>query len=514
MASDAPLAADEPRFVADDTAVPKDPFIRRAIVPVALALLTVTVVYALVYVTVVKALVYDHWWYGEHDVSDIVIYQDHAKVMLQGLLPYRDFELEYPPLAPALFALPGHADDYAAYTHWFNAWMYVFSLLTAVVTALVGVAIWPRGRRAWLVAVAAGLAMAAVGTIVENRFDIVVALCMVTALLFVCVRRPLPAAVALGIGFALKLTPIILLPLVLILARGPKRKLAALAAFAVSAAIPFIPYIAMAPRGVAHIFTYHMDRPLQIESVLATPFLLGRVFHRVGVEVVTAYGSQGIAAPGTGLAASVSTWLTIAALALVAALVWRRRRVLEQQPDLIPVAAFAFILAAVVFGKVLSPQYMVWLVPFVAVVVVRDQWLGGMGFATLLLTQINFPVKYWNLVYLEPNAIMWLAARNALLVATFAFALVRLWDPGGPSRRARRAGRRAARADDRGETPDAGDVTGADGGEAVTYGDRLWHGSEPAFEDCGRPAPGGSPAERPEATVSPNDRPVRDLWGP
>jgi hypothetical protein len=439
MADGVPLLLDEPPFAADGRAVPKDPFVRRAIVPVSLALLMVTLVYALAYRPVVKTLVYDHWWYGEHDISDIVIYQDHAKVMLQGLLPYRDFELEYPPLAPALFALPGHADDSSAYAHWFNDWMYVFSLLTAVVTALVGVAIWPRGRRAWLVALAAGLAMAAVGTIVENRFDIVVALCMVTALLFVCVRLPLPAAVALGIGFALKLTPIILLPLVLIIARGPKRKLAALAAFAVSAAIPFVPYVAMAPGGVAHIFTYHMDRPLQIESVLATPLLVGHALDRVRVEIVTAFGSQGIAAPGATTLASAGTYLTVVALALVTVLVWRRRDVLRAQPDLIPIAALAFVLAGMVFGKVLSPQFMVWLVPFVAVVVVRDQWLGGMGFATLLLTQINFPVKYWKLVYLEPNAIMWLAARNALLVATFAFALVRLWNLGPPARRAARA---------------------------------------------------------------------------
>jgi hypothetical protein len=84
-----------------------------------------------------------------------------------------------------------------------------------------------------------------------------------------------------------------------------------------------------------------------------------------------------------------------------------------------------------VFGKVLSPQFLVWLIPFVAVVVVRDPWLGALGFASLLLTQIGFPGKYWGLVYLETPAILWLAARNTVLLVTFVLAVVRLWQVGG-----------------------------------------------------------------------------------
>jgi hypothetical protein len=381
---------------------------------------------AVVLVTIVYALAYPNLWYGEHDVSDIGIYQDHAKVMVQGLLPYRDFELEYPPLAPAIFALPGHVGDYADYTHWFSVLMYGFSVAVAAVVALIGTVLWPAGPRAWIAAAGAGLAMAALGTIVENRFDIVVALCMVVSVLYLCLNRPLPAAMALGVGFALKLTPLVLLPLVLLLAGSSRRVWAALAGFAVAAALPFIPYLAVASGGVAHIFTYHMDRPLQIESVLATPFLVGHTLHRVGVEIVTAFGSQGIQASGATAVASAATYLTIAALGLVTALVWRRRDVLHEQPDLIPVAALAFVLAGMVFGKVLSPQFFVWLLPFVAVVAAKDIWLGSLGFATLLLTQIGFPDKYWGLVYLETSPILWLAARNVALFALFALATVRL----------------------------------------------------------------------------------------
>ena len=46
-------------------------------------------------------------WYGMHDISDIPIYQAYADQIAQGLTPYLDFDVEYPPLAVPLFRSPG-----------------------------------------------------------------------------------------------------------------------------------------------------------------------------------------------------------------------------------------------------------------------------------------------------------------------------------------------------------------------------------------------------------------------
>jgi hypothetical protein len=346
--------------------------------------------------------------------------------MAAGQLPYRDFAFEYPPLAAWLISLPGHSQSYADYTTWFSLIMFLLTAVTGAMVALTAARVWRSGWRPYAAAVLFAAAVAAVGTIVENRFDMAVALVIILAVFLLARRQVVLAAAVLGVGFALKLTPAVLLPLALILAPSVRRAAAAVSVFAVTAVAPFIPYLIMAPGGVWHIFAYHIQRPVQLESVIATPFLLGKVLGLGWVDVVTSYGSQGIVATGSVAAATASTLLTVAAVAAVYGLLLRRRRLLLSTAQALPLAALSLVLAMTAFSKVLSPQYFIWLLPVVALAALKEPLLGALSFVTLLLTQINFPAKYWALVYLEPSSINWLAARNIALVACFLVAVWRL----------------------------------------------------------------------------------------
>jgi L-cystine uptake protein TcyP (sodium:dicarboxylate symporter family) len=75
------------------------------------------------------------------------------------------------------------------------------------------------------------------------------------------------------------------------------------------------------------------------------------------------------------------------------------------------------VVVFVALGKVLSPQFLIWLVPLVALVVGRvGVAAGSLLAAALVTTHLWFPTRYWDLVDLEP--VGWLAlVRNALLVA-------------------------------------------------------------------------------------------------
>jgi Glycosyltransferase family 87 len=367
-------------------------------------------------------------WYGLHDISDIPVYQAYSQRIAHGERPFTpSFEVEYPPLAIPFFRLPGHADDLAAYTHWFSIDMGIITMLAAAIAALTACRFWPRGGRAYVAAVLFPVGVALIGAIIVNRYDAAVALLIAIFLLCLSARWLTAAAFVLGMGFALKFTPAAMLPLVIILAGRPRRWVWPLVAFGAAAAAPFLPYLFSSPRGLWYVFQYHLERPLQIESVLGTPMLFGKL---IGVSQAAwgySHGSHTLVAKGAGLAANLSGALTVLAVAGIYWLVWRRRARLRAVPPDQAIAVLALVLALMTFGKVLSPQYFIWTLPAWALVAARDRILAVLGGVVLLLTQVEFPAHYWQFLDMQPMPVATVVTRNTLLVVFFAFAAWRLW---------------------------------------------------------------------------------------
>jgi hypothetical protein len=126
-----------------------------------------------------------------------------------------------------------------------------------------------------------------------------------------------------------------------------------------------------------------------------------------------------------GAASAVQAGFAALQVLVVALVVARVARSRGDPRDLV-LGAFAALLAFVALGKVFSPQYVVWLVPFVALA-----WVWGRRAAAVLcaaavaLTLVEFPGRYWELVGGEDWIVGVVAVRNALLVA----ALVTLLAP-------------------------------------------------------------------------------------
>jgi hypothetical protein len=212
--------------------------------------------------------------------------------------------------------------------------------------------------------------------------------------------------------------------------RGRREALLALGAFAAVLAVVVLPFAAIAPDGLWASLERQLGRPLQIESLGASVLLAAQQLGLYEAAVVSTHGSQNLAGPLPDALAVVQTVVQAAVLLAVWALAARG----PLGPARLAAASAASVVAFVAFGKVLSPQFLVWIVPVAALVAGRgERAVLALAGAALVATHLWFPTRYWDVVALEPAG--WLVlVRNLVLVALVAVlaALTARREPGGP----------------------------------------------------------------------------------
>jgi hypothetical protein len=189
------------------------------------------------------------------------------------------------------------------------------------------------------------------------------------------------------------------------------------AAVAAVLAVIFLPFAVLAPGGVGHSFHSQLARPLQLES-LGSAILIA--VHRVAgttLHVTGSFGSQNLTGPGAHAVELVTTIAGLIALVAVWAL-FARGPATGARLATHSAAAVAALLA---FGKVFSPQFVIWLVPFVLLVGgLRGLAAGALLAAVLGLTHAWFPHHYWALAQgFAPAQAGELLARDLCVVALF-----------------------------------------------------------------------------------------------
>jgi uncharacterized membrane protein len=352
---------------------------------------------------------------------DVHLYEGFAKAILEGRVPYRDFFMEYPPGALAVFLPPlafgGH------YNAAFKLVMALCGVATLVLVAWLLARFGASAPRLWAGVMLFALSPVALGPISLNTYDAWPALLTVAALALLVGGLPVPALVLLGAAFTAKVYPLVLLPPALVFVwqtAGRSLALRALGAFVAVAAVITGPFLALAPDGLSESFRAQAARGLQIESLggalLAAADRVGvysaTVVHRTGRAI--SYELTG-SLPET--LAAVSSAAQLLAVFLVAWLYAHGR-------DDVRRLAFSFAAAIagfLAFTRFFSPQYLVWLIPFV-VFLGPAAWV--LAAAALVLAQVWF-FHYSDVVALGGH--VWLVlARDLLMVALFAVALLAL----------------------------------------------------------------------------------------
>jgi uncharacterized membrane protein len=336
--------------------------------------------------------------------GDVAELHDYGHAVLSGQVPYRDFALEYPPGSIPLFTLPalGH------FVTWYRvenavAWGLVLAL-TAVLLFDV-----QRGRRAnaMLLGLLA-LAPVVIAPFSLLRFDGWPTACVLATLVLLR-RHPNLALLALGVGTLIKTWPVLLVPLVL--AYGVSRR--ALATFAAVVVAGWAPFAIIAHGGAYNSVMFEVDRHLEFESVGASVLsIVGRPVH-----LYFGSGSWNVAGSTANAIADVQSTLQIV-LALVVALVYRRSG--RRPADLVAAAAATVAVAAAV-GKVLSPQYLLWLAPFA---VLCDGAALACFAVACVASRALFLGRFSQLREQHAGPVAMLVARNGFLVAA-TIALLR-----------------------------------------------------------------------------------------
>ncbi|ANP54565.1 hypothetical protein J2Z21_001832 [Streptomyces griseochromogenes] len=344
------------------------------------------------------------------DVS--VIYQGWYGVLRQGTFPVGDVAWQYPPAA-ALPILSPAALPFLAYPHAFFALVCLADLTVLSLLLYTGLRPGrsPRGAWTWV----AGVPL--LGPTVYARYDLMVTAVAVAALL-AGTRRPRVLGALAGLGALLKVWPALLLA-------GATRPRAWTWAAVTAGGLGAL--FAAAMPGAFGFLAFQRDRGTEVESLGGLVFHVARRFGWPG-EVLLNYGSIEFLGPYVGLVSSAAMALTGAAFGWL--VLWRLRAA-RFAPHTLADAAFTAVLLFTVTSRVISPQYLVWLIGLAAVCLCfRASRMGAPAsllLAAALLTVMEFPIGFAHVVVSDPYGVTLLLLRDGLLVAATLIAARELW---------------------------------------------------------------------------------------
>jgi uncharacterized membrane protein len=371
----------------------------------------------LVLLTISWGLLHVGFWH-RNPIIDTPVYQGYGEKILDGKVPYRDFRVEYPPAALPVFVLPALADD-DDYGSAFELLIWTCAVAMIVLLAATLSAAGAGTARLYAATAFAGIAPLLLGSVILTRFDLWPAALAAGALAALVSGRDRLGLGVLGLATAAKLYPAVLLPLALVWVarrRGPREAALGLGVYAAVIVAIVLPFAILSPGGVLHSLTAQLGRPLQIESLGAAILLAAHQLGLYDPTVVSTHGSQNLAGLLPDAMAAVETALQLVALVAVWLLFARGR----QDRERLLAASAAAVVAFIAFGKVLSPQFLIWLLPLVPLVGGSAGITACWVFAgALVTTQLWFPHRYWHVVALESAS--WLVlVRDLLLVALLA----------------------------------------------------------------------------------------------
>ena len=348
------------------------------------------------------------------EVTDF--YQRWNATLLTGSFPIHDSTWQYPPGAALALLLPNLIP--------FGSYLVDFVLVILLTDAAVTLALLRAGKAkgrslagvwAWV------LGMPLLYHVPFARYDVIVTALAVFALLLLR-RFPVLAGMLAGLGVGMKVWPG-----VAVLGAGPGRAwwrswLAAAGTLAVLFLSLYLTF-----RHAFGFLTAEQGRGIQFESVGGTILLVAKKFGYSGY-LKNQFGDVEFVGPYVSTISHVAVGLSVLAVAWL--LLWRFRARVWTAATAAD-AALAAVLLSVSTSRVLSPQYLIWIIGITAVCLcyreTTQRPVAGLLVVAVGLTSVEYPFYYVQALNYSTGILIVLAIRNLLILTATVWSCARLW---------------------------------------------------------------------------------------
>lgn len=357
--------------------------------------------------------------------GDVNLYRAVANDLFDGKLPYRDCVVEYPPYAIPFFLLPRLFGD-QNYLEGFVVlaliadWLIKFLLFGLGLRHL-------NGARSLLPLFVYCAAVPFMRYFFLQRYDVFPALICLAAVWLFCSRRFALSGLAIAAGVGVKLYPVVFVPALFVLAvrqGGGRRFLMGL----VAGLLPLLPLGFIVPWW--RFAEFHAARGLQVESLYASLLWLGQW---LGLTPATwEYTQKWYEVVGPA-ATVILPWaraiFVVAVMFSTAFSVWMAAHNQEPSPAQLARCLLVPLLGFVAFNQVLSPQYLIWLLPLAALTGLHgSHWPALAIVGATMLTPIIFPSLTRNYASgLNVIETIILVLRNFVLLGVWAWIIRQNW---------------------------------------------------------------------------------------
>lgn len=358
--------------------------------------------------------------FGDLSLYDYWAFQVEQGAGVYGLAT----EWVYPALAFVPIWIAGAINIFSYEISWL---ILVFALNTAA--ALLLVTAPSRGKlfsgteASWIFLAA----LFALGPVAVSRIDSVSAALALFGLVAISKKSQVAATTFFTIAGWIKIWPIALFAALVSSFQNRLRAFAVAAA--ISAGVIGVGLVVGGTKVFSFVFQ-QQDRGIQIESVIATPWMWLAKFGSANLFFDEVVLTNQVSGSFVEELASISNLILFGALAITIFLAVLAVRSGRNRNEVFALASLTGVLDLIVFNKVGSPQFMIWVtVALVALVYFKVQGAKAavvIGAAILTLTQLIYPIFYIGLLGLETFPLVLLTLRNLLLIALLVWANIQL----------------------------------------------------------------------------------------